>query len=88
MLVGGTLVFDEEIRIPEVLDDCPAASASPLTVAADLNTLTWAGLGAHESYPDRPVAPARPVDEHRHRPVRPLPVAPEPRTTPTPVASR
>lgn len=54
MLVGGTLVFDEEIRIPEVLDDLPRVGIT-FTAAAGLEHLTWAGLGPHESYPDRRV---------------------------------
>jgi beta-galactosidase len=54
MLVGGTLVFDEEIRIPEVMDDLPRVGIT-FNAAAGLEHLTWAGLGPHESYPDRRV---------------------------------
>ena len=54
MLVGGTLVFDEEIRIPEALDDLPRVGIT-FTVAAGLEHLTWVGLGPHETYPDRRV---------------------------------
>lgn len=54
MLVDGTLVFDEEIRIPEALDDLPRVGIT-FTAAAGLEHLTWVGLGPHETYPDRKV---------------------------------
>jgi beta-galactosidase len=54
MLVGGSLVFDEELRIPPALDDLPRIGVT-FTVAAGLEQLTWVGLGPHETYPDRRV---------------------------------
>jgi beta-galactosidase len=52
MLVDGRLVFDEELRIPEALDDLPRVGIT-FTLAAGLEQLTWVGLGPHETYPDR-----------------------------------
>ena len=52
MLVDGKLVFDEELRIPEELDDLPRIGVT-FSVAPGLEELTWVGLGPHESYPDR-----------------------------------
>ncbi len=52
MLVDGALVFDEEIRIPDLLDDLPRVGVT-FTAAAGLEQLTWVGLGPHETYPDR-----------------------------------
>ena len=54
MLVDGALVFDEEIRIPDVLDDLPRVGIT-FTAAAGLEQLTWIGLGPPETYPDRRV---------------------------------
>jgi len=54
MLAGGTLVFDEEIRIPEALDDLPRVGIT-FTARAGLEHLSWVGLGPHETYPDRRV---------------------------------
>ena len=54
MLVDGTLVFDEEIRIPEAIDDLPRVGIT-FTAAAGLEHLSWVGLGPHETYPDRKV---------------------------------
>jgi beta-galactosidase len=52
MLVDGALVFDEELRIPELLDDLPRVGVT-FTAAAGLERLSWVGLGPHETYPDR-----------------------------------
>jgi beta-galactosidase len=52
MLVDGSLVFDEELRIPESLDDLPRVGIT-FTTRPGLEHLTWVGLGPHESYPDR-----------------------------------
>jgi beta-galactosidase len=52
MLVGGSLVFDEELRIPEELDDLPRIGVT-FSLAPGLEQLTWVGLGPHETYPDR-----------------------------------
>ncbi len=52
MLVDGTLVFDEELRIPEALDDLPRVGVTFLA-RAGLEDLGWVGLGPHETYPDR-----------------------------------
>ena len=52
MLVDGTLVFDEELRIPEELDDLPRVGVT-FHLAPGLDRLTWVGLGPHETYPDR-----------------------------------
>ena len=54
MLVDGTLVFDEEIRIPAGLDDLPRVGIT-FMAAAGLEQLSWVGLGPHETYPDRQV---------------------------------
>ena len=72
MLVDGTLVFDEELRIPEALDDLPRIGVT-FTVAAGLEQLD---LGRPRSPRDLPRPsgrrPLRAVDQHGHRPVRPL----------------
>jgi beta-galactosidase len=52
MLVAGSLVFDEDIRIPEELDDLPRVGVT-FTARAGLEHLTWVGSGPHETYPDR-----------------------------------
>jgi beta-galactosidase len=52
MLVDGALVFDEELRIPEALDDLPRIGVGFLA-RAGLEDLGWVGLGPHETYPDR-----------------------------------
>ena len=52
MLVAGALVFDEEVRIPEELDDLPRVGVT-FTARAGLEHLTWVGLGPHETYSDR-----------------------------------
>lgn len=54
MLVDGMLVFDEEIRIPEALDDLPRVGIT-FNAAGALEHLAWVGLGPHETYPDRKV---------------------------------
>jgi beta-galactosidase len=54
-LVGGALVFDEEVRVPVELDDLPRVGVT-FTVAPGLERLTWLGLGPHETYPDRRAA--------------------------------
>ncbi|HYF44978.1 MAG TPA: glycoside hydrolase family 2 TIM barrel-domain containing protein, partial [Acidimicrobiales bacterium] len=52
MLVAGALVFDEEIRIPEALDDIPRVGVT-FTLREGLEHLSWLGMGPHETYPDR-----------------------------------
>lgn len=52
MLVDGALVFDEELRIPDALDDLPRVGVA-FTARAGLEHLAWVGLGPQETYPDR-----------------------------------
>ena len=52
---SGVVEFDDEIVVPEVLDDV-ARVGLVFTVAGGLEQLEWFGLGPGESYPDRRAA--------------------------------
>lgn len=49
---NGSVTFDEAVRIPTGLDDIPRVGVS-MELAADLDQLSWVGLGPDENYPDR-----------------------------------
>jgi beta-galactosidase len=49
---SGSVIFDEAVRIPGVLDDLPRVGVS-MELPADLDWLSWCGLGPDENYPDR-----------------------------------
>jgi beta-galactosidase len=48
----GTLVYDEVLHVPDVLDDLPRVGVT-FRLAPGHDRLTWLGLGPHETYPDR-----------------------------------
>ena len=52
---GGALTFDEQVDIPEAIDDLPRVGTSFL-VAAGFDRVEWFGDGPHECYPDRRAA--------------------------------
>jgi beta-galactosidase len=49
---SGMVTFDEAVRIPAVLDDLPRVGVS-MQLPAELDQLSWLGLGPLENYPDR-----------------------------------
>jgi beta-galactosidase len=51
-LASGDLLVDEDVRIPDAIDDLPRIGIA-LALPAGHDRLLWYGRGPHESYPDR-----------------------------------
>jgi beta-galactosidase len=55
LLAAGDIIFDEEVRVPEEMDDLPRVGIVFVT-APGFDRLEWLGLGPLETYPDRRAA--------------------------------
>ncbi len=55
-IVDGVVRVDEEVEVPTEYDDVPRVGTS-LTLPVAYERLAWLGLGPHETYPDRCLAP-------------------------------